>query len=527
MKELFKLGNIGDAGLNSDRLPFDLPPEYITIGENFRARDGYISPLYGSSLVLTAPEGVEEVGFIKSIRNKIGDYWVIASRKQVFLSFGQALGWADISSGNYGIPEGGQYDWTGTQLGQVLVMNNPNSFAQYWTSQSVTPTLIDLPFSPGVTWSDSGVRCKSMRAHKNFLIALNLGGTEDSPNGYRISHPADTNGIPFTWDTTARDSIAVKAQLGGDGGEIVDGLTLRDSFVIYSRNSIDVLTFNPGSEFYWTRREMSATVGLLSTNCLTEVKGKHYLIVDSDIVVNDGSTIESILYGKLLRRFNSRVNDNTQYNSFVVRNDIKHEVWFCVPEDDSITASMAYIYNWKSNAWSLSALTEGVASMAYGLDPVAVGETNKGTWRHGEGLWSENVGPWNSRDVSTIDEILASVSVDGVVSNHDPRGNIDQDAFDTVVERTDIPLLEHRGTFSATRVYPLATGAKFEIQIGAQHQAGGPVGWSNSFEFDPGIDRYVDFRLTGELIGYRVKSIGKNTFRISGIQVEYVPAGER
>jgi len=528
MKQLLKLNNLGDSGLNSDRLPFELAPTFITQGANFRVRDGYITPLHGSVALLPRPLELGEFGFIKHIRNKLGDYWIVASRKSIHLSFGDD-GWIDISSGDYGLPSGGQYDWVGSQLGQILVLNNPDSFPQYWVGQEFQDTLTDLDFEPGITWRDAGLSCRSMRVHKNFLIALNLSkaGSEDTPNGYRISHPADENGLPFTWDETARDSIAIKAQLGSDGGEIVDGLTLRDSFVIYSRNSIDVLTFNPSSEFYWTRRELSSTVGLLSSNCLVEVKGRHYLIVDSDIVVNDGSNLSSILYGKILRRFNSRVNADTQYNSFVVRNDIKHEVWFCVPEDDSVTASMAYIYNWKTDTWSLSALPVGTASMDYGINPDLAAEELKGTWRHAAGTWAEQLGIWGTRKLSTIDEILASVTVSGDVVNNDPIGVIDEPEYNMVVERTDIPVMDQRGNVSYTRVYPTATGNKFILQLGTQKVTGGPVEWSRELEFDPEIDRYRDVRLTGENLTYRIKSIGKNKFRISGMQIEYIPAGER
>jgi len=528
MKQLLKLNNLGDSGLNSDRLPSELPPTFITSGQNFRLRDGYIVPLFGSTLVLDPPNtDTFEFGFIKNVRNKLGDYWVVANRDSVHLAFSRLLGWIDISSRDYGIPEGGQFDWTGSQLGQILILNNPDTFPQYWVGEEFQDSLTDLPFAPGLTWRDQGLRCRSMRAHKNFLIALNLDGSEEVPNGYRISHPADENGLPFTWDVTARDSIAIKAQLGGDGGEIVDGLTLRDSFIIYSRNSIDALTFNPSSEFYWTRREVSSTVGLLSSNCLTEVKGVHYLIVDSDIVVNDGSTIRSILYGKILRRFNSRVNDFTKYNSFVVRNDIKHEVWFCVPELDSETASMAYIYNWKTDSWSLSALPDGTVSMDYGIDPNLAEQELLGTWRFAQGTWAEQTRPWGTRKVSTVDEILVSVNDTGTVVNNDPSGTIIEDELNMVVERTDVPILDHRGNVSFTRVYPTASGDAFIIQIGTQQQTGGPVEWSLEATFDPEIDRYIDIRRTGEQLCYKVKSIGKNKFKFSGLEIEYIAAGER
>lgn len=526
MSQLLKLNMLGNSGINSDVLPFELPPEFITRGENFRVRNGFVSPFSGSIDVLNGP-GDTAVGFLKHVRIKQGDYWILASRNNVWIAFENATGWTNISSKAYGLPNGSQFDWTGSQLGQILVMNNPDSFPEYWANDTLQDKLVGLPFKPGSTWDDVGLRCRSMRAHKNFLIAMNLSGSEDLPNGYRISHPAETNAIPFTWDTTDRSSIAVQAQLGGDGGEIVDGRTLRDSFIMYSRDSIDILNYNASSEFYWQRKELSSTVGLLSTNCLAEVKGSHFLIVDGDIVMNDGSNIQSLLYKKLLRRFNARTNEWSKLNSFVARNDVAHEVWFCVPEEDSVSASMAYIYNWKDQTWSLSELPENTVSISYGSNPSTASQEQFGTWRYVPGGWNVQSKPWGTRQLTALDDILAATDSTGLVYEIDPKDDIKEDAFGTVIERTDFPLMDHRGNISITRVFPTATGDPFLIQIGTQQLAGGPVSWSGEITFDPGQDRYIDVRNTGELLCYRVKSIGKNRFRFSGMEIEHVYAGQR
>ena len=543
MKQLLKLNMLGNAGLNSDVLPFELPPEFINTGVNFRVRNGFIQPFYGSVDVLQTP-GAAYTGFLKHVRIKQGDYWVIGARENIWINFANGQPWLNISTKGYSLPTGGEHDWTGTQLGQLLIMNNVNSFPEYWANETLQDKLLGLPFKPNpaapgdlstaITWEQQGLRCRSMRAHKNFLIAMNLSGVEDLPNGYRISHPANTNAIPFTWDTTDRSSIAIQAQLGGDGGEIVDGRTLRDSFVMYSRDSIDVLNYNANSEYYWQRKELSSTVGLLTTNCLSEVKGTHFLIVDGDIVSNDGSNITSLLYKKLLRRFNSRTNEYTKLNSFVARNDIAHEVWFCVPEEGSVTASMAYIYNWKDQSWSLSELPKNTVHMDYGANPAQEDLQQADTWRHidpnpsiPQVPWASISRPWGSRKLTALDDILAATNTIGVIYEVDPKDGIQEPAFNMSIERSDIPILDHRGNVSITRVYPTATGDPFLLQIGTQQFAGGPIDWYAETKFDPGQERYIDLRNTGELLCYRIRSIGKNRFKFSGMEIEIVAAGQR
>lgn len=536
MQEVLKLNNLGDKGLNSDIPPFELPPGFISYGTNFRVRNGTIAPFNGSLSAIDSP-GSANVGFLKHVRIKQGDYWVQASRTQVLIANNDIEGWSDISSKNYDIPDGGQFNWTGAQLGQILVMNNNYVFPEYWANDDVQTDLLLLPFSPTQTWEDRRLHCKSMRVHKNFLIAMNLATDinnpgdpleqEFKPNGYRISHPAEQNAIPFTWDTTDRGSIAIEAQLGGDGGEIVDGRTLRNAFVIYSKDSIDVLSFDPSSEFYWNRQSISSTVGLLSQNCLTEVKGAHYLIVDSDIVVNSGEEIQSIMYKRIQRRFNSRVNDYTALNSFVARNDAAKEIWFCVPEDNSETASIAYVFNWNDATWSLRDLPSGTADISYGSNPGIEALIRRGQWRGVLGSWTSQSRTWGSQQLTALDDILGSVNVDGEMFEIDPKNDILETEFSTVIERTDIPVMDHSGNISVVRMFPTAEGAPFMVQLGTQQQAKGPVTWSKVNEFDPGVDRYVDFRLSGELLSYRITSIGKNRFRFSGMEIIYVPSGLR
>jgi len=98
-----------------------------------------------------------------------------------------------------------------------------------------------------------------MRSHKQFLFALGLneGGTI-IPDGVRWSSPADITGIPETWDELDTTNFAGITTLGGDGGNIIDGVSLRDSFVVYRESGITVFDY-VGGQFVWKSmsRELS------------------------------------------------------------------------------------------------------------------------------------------------------------------------------------------------------------------------------------------------------------------------------
>ena len=93
--------------------------------------------------------------------------------------------------------------------------------------------------------------------------------------------------------------------------------------------------------------------------------------------------------------------------------------------------------------------------------------------------------------------------------------------------KMDYPLDGHRQVNTVIRAYPHASGDPFILQFGSQNQVGGEVHWGTELMFNPGTDRKVDFRTTGEAFAWRAKSIGTNRFRLSGMDIEYVPAGLR
>jgi len=541
MAEILRINQMGNQGLNSDTAPWELPLGYITYGHNFRSKFGKMYPFSGSYAMLSAPENNTGYGFLTRIRNSISDYWVQASRSDVYIVDIRVNKWVRISEMDYDLLEGGEFDWNATQLGQYLIMNNPGSYPEYYLDipdNDDRNHLEELPFMPNplydpefpdnildpqpqfLTWKKLGQGCKIMRSHKDFLIALNLTGDDPAPNGYRISHPADINGLPFTWDERDTSGIAIKATLGGDGGEIVDGLTLRDSFFIYSRSSLDYLVYNSNSEFYWERKELSSTAGLLRSNCLVEVKGSHFFLSEGDMVMNNGNDITSIIYNKLLRRFNANTSEDTSKTSFVVKHDLAKEIWFCVPEDSSPTPNMAYVYNWKEDTWNLRDLPYNTVSASYG-HLVSLNDQ----WGVASGTWASDNNTWGI--TRTYNEILGANDSTGKLMDLDTNSDINEEALNCVIERTDFPLADHRGNNMIIRAYPSAEGDPFIMQFGSQQQAGGPVNWESEQVFTPGVTRKLDFRSTGELLCYRIKSIDKNRFKISGMQIEYVPSGVR
>ena len=515
---ILNLPKLASRGLNSDVDPWDLPPEFITHGANFRIDAGSVQSYGGHSVIATAPT-LFDPGYMILARTKVSPFLVMPGSDKIYSYIGGT--YIDISGG-ISVSSDDVFKWSGCLNGSIVVLNNIELYPIYWAGSG---DFITLPWSidDDTTWQDKGYSCEVMRQHKNYLIALNLREDIDKPDSFRWSHPADENGIPFTWDEFASNGTAGIQALGGDGGHIVDGLSLRDSFIIYSQNAINVLDLS-GDEFIWRRRELSATVGLLSKDCVVEVKGVHYFLSLGDILTNDGNTVRSIAHNIIQDRLATNINTEFVSRSFAFRNDKRKEVWFCVPEGTSETVNIAYIYQWRDQTWSVRDLPSGTSFLIVAPEssPVETYELDDSiTYDDRTDKYSDGVA-----EVSFDNFAYATNNTSSEL--HLLENKIPVDDLDTVLERTDMALPDQIAVTTLTRLYPHIKGANpVRIQVGSQDRAGGSVRWKPYQVFDPKTQRKVDIRTTGALHAWRILSEGKGEFTFSGMDVEYQIDGIR
>jgi len=522
--EVLRLNNIGLMGISTDARPWSLPPEFITSGINFRIFAGSILAKGGKILWSTAPAGWFPAHPFH-VGSTSGDFWLVAGRSAIYAFDGSS--WTDVSSvlgyGNLGLND--ELLWTSCMLGAIPIFNNPQAQPEYWSPQDVAQKMQELMFDPVNTWTDKGYSAAIFRSHRNFLFAMNLTeGGEEFLDSFRWSHPADANGLPATWDETDPAFLAGKASLGGEGGKIIDAYTMRDAFCMYSESAVNVLDYT-NDEFVWRRRKLSATVGLLATDCVIEVKGSHFFLADGDIVRNDGNKIESIAHDRIRADLSARIGIDNYERSYAVRNDSLKEVWFCIAEEGEEYPNIGYVYNYRDDSWAIRDLPDTVAFSNYGSQARA-----SQSWDDtvDEELWDNQVRAWTSARNTPIDDTVVGMAPEtGELFILDPSTTPDEDVSSRV-ERTDFPLVDDRTVTTITRVYPHITGeGTIMVQFGSQDYPGAPVRWKPALPFNPVTDRKVDLRTTGELHAWRFQSLGKTEWIMSGMTIEFEYAGLR
>lgn len=527
MLKRLTITDLGLSGLNVDVPPWTLPSSFVTYGDNFRVELNAIAPVRSFSGWGDDKANIPNIGSITFVPEATEPYWLMCAREGVYTFDGSD--YHDVTPAVLiasPLHEGQEHDWSTCKLGGVVIIYNPSIGAFYQTGASINSGFDPLPWDAYNKWQDQSVTASVIRSHKTFLFALNL--VERGANygdAYRWSTSADTNGIPFTWDPNEPSGLAGRAQLGGDGGHIVDGLTLRDSFIIYSRNSIDVLDFT-GDAFVWRRRELSSSVGLIATDCVVAVHGKHYFISDGDIKVTDGTNLDSIMHGRIKNMFATRINSEFAHLSYAVSDIVQKEVWFCVPVDSSKFPNKAFIFNWQEESWSVRNMPDECYHTAYGVKHDNALDWNK---IKNEGWDAENVA-WRtysstalgSTMVAATTKLLALASATDIVP---PKTGFREP---THVERISMPIVDHEQICTVSAAYPHMSGhGDVSFRFGSQMTAGGAVQWNPPVVFTVGEEHKIDVKVTGRYLCWQIEGFEDDDWRLSGIDIVFEHAGVR
>ena len=383
-------------------------------------------------------------------------------------------------------------------------------------------TTLGAATKSGQTWQAHGLSAKVVRSHKNFLFALNLQQSSTVlATSYRWSHPADINGLPYTWDETDLASIAGIASVGGDMGDLVDGLTLRDNFMLYSQRGISVLSF-VGGDLIWARAVLSTSYGLLAKNCVVESKGYHYFLSDGDILKTDGNSIVSLLHNQMQTQLVNNIDPINYMNSFAFSNPVTEEIWFCIPQVNHVLPNIAFVINTQDDLVSMRSIPDTTTSINFGPNL-----QTQILWSNVPGGWNDNAKNWAYDPTSIFSRtIVATNNVNSAIVSLELDDTTTTQ--DTILERLSFPLEGQEVVTTTQSVFPhIVSQVPVLIRLGSQQFVGDAVTWKEPVLFDPNTMRKVDIRTTGKLLSWRISSTGTLPFTLTGLDIQYVVNGLR
>jgi hypothetical protein len=238
--------------------------------------------------------------------------------------------------------------------------NNTQDVPQLWADMVVGTPMKD--FTNWGTHDETGsMRCQFMRNYKNFLMMGNLteigGGSNEYPFRVRWSDAASPGTEPSTFSVSDTTKLAGERDLAETPGYVIDGLELGEIFVVYKEQSTIGFQVILGANVMrrWT---IFPNTGILHRDCVMGYPGGHLVCTQDDIIHHNGvqGSQVTILEDRLRDHVFSQLNAFAYYNSFMVRNTAKKEIWFCYPTGASTYATEAVIWHWAENTVGLRSL---------------------------------------------------------------------------------------------------------------------------------------------------------------------------
>lgn len=382
---LIRIPQAGAVGVIRDLSAHELPPNAWSDASNIRFLDGYAYQFYGHGEVYNVPSGPSAVPQHVVPCNVAGArYWIYTTASGTF-AVTVSAGAATHTDITHATPRTGVVNrWTSTLLSGIPVLNTGDTSAvpMSW-NLNLANKFVDLANWPANTY------CKSLRAFKNFLVALNItkSGT-NYPFMVKWSHPADPGALPISWDPADATKDAGEFDLAEGQDSIVDGLQLRDSFLIYKESSIWRMDFT-GGPYVFRFSKVLGTSGALNRNCVVEIDGQHLVLTNSDVIVHDGQAANSVLDKQTRRYLFQQIDIDNADKCFVFKNPFLNEAFICYPGLGSSVCDRAMIWNWVDKTVSFRSLPN-LNHAAFG----PVDDTLLGTWASDIDPWDSDLSAW-------------------------------------------------------------------------------------------------------------------------------------
>lgn len=563
------LRQLGKVGVVTDANPYDLPANAFSNCANVVFDEGRVQrapvfkqlfPTILSSLsydeILTSYDSnpntyeaatgasVLDVRFIGSYSDPSASEVVIVADKLGFVREYPGGVLADVTPA--GDLTNTEEPWSHCQVGGVSFLAR-KGMVPYGRSLGTDATyrmLYDAT-PPAVSEWPSSDTCAVMRNFLDYAVCLNMTkGDVEYPTMVKWSNPIQFGEDPTTigWDATNTNYIAGENTLADLKTPIRDGLSLGNVFIIYAQDQVWLMEYT-GSSFVFNFRRLFPNGGILNTNCVVEVEGKHYVFGENDIYVHDGVTKQSISDSRVRRTVYKTLDRDKQRYCFTLHDSISNLVYFCyntkqdeVSYQNAIFCNKAAVYNYREDNWSFMDLPNIVGGA----------EANVGIV---ESLYSQAEGSYNlfntpyTAFASTTPKIPIMLGVtDTKNSLSETRvfavdlptnGLINLPATtetlkESFVERIGIDMddagAQSKNYKLISCIVPQSSfdssTSEFTWKVGSADLPTADVTWYSTQNFNPNESYQLQMMVAGRYLAYRVSTEAPENFKLSGFDAD-------
>jgi hypothetical protein len=498
------------SGLVLDVPAHELGPEVYSGCNNIRFRPsgasivGGVTDPYGAALV--APLHTQGYDTLT------GYEWVYIGQAGSARFDGSAHSAVISPAGTWSLIEANSI--TGCNLNGVQVVASADSLPMY-LDRTGAPEWKPLPGWFGPTW-----RCASMRAFKNFLVAVNIDDTAGVAFTHQVrwSDAAPPGSVPGVW-TPAPSNAAGQRECADTEGPLVDSATLGDALFLYKQNGVHRLDFiGPPLNMQLSTVER-VTMGCLSRNCVSTVRRQHIVFGAGDLFRFDGQAAESIAEGRTRQTLFNLIDDADQATCFCVTHKSQSEVWFCVP-----SKNFALVWYWPGDKWSMRDLPPDLAMIAAGRVTNAAALE---AWDDQAMEWDDALREWDPRGQDDEPQGLLGCDPTGVrLLRMDDGPTMLGATLVATLEKASMPLTEGTQVKQVDELWPRATGSGvFEMSLGSQMTQADPIAWDPLQPYTLGVSDKLDPLIEGRYVSMRLRATSGG-WEFAGADLKAQPAGD-
>ena len=566
--------NLGGVGVVTDVNPYDLPSNAFSDARNVLFDDGRVSrspvfkqlfPTPTSQLTFTAitttfatetntfenaqGDPVTDIRFVASFSDPAdGEVAIIADKTGEVRAYpGGGLEFVTPVTGTLVTNE---EPWTHSQVAGISFLSRAGMIP-YGRKVNSDTEYKYLSTPAGSDWSANDT-CAVVRSYLDYAIALNVTkNTVEYPTMVKWSGPiaVGTSVGGIIWDPADTTSSAGENILGELRNPILDGLVLGSQFIIYSENQVYLMEYT-GSSLVFNFRRLFATGGIINTNCVAEVEGKHYVFGSDDIYVHDGISRKSIADGRVRKKVFGNILRDDSKRCFVLHDSATSLLYFCYKSYESNLAftntqfcNKAAVYNYANDTWTFMDLPNivGGTEITYDLSSKAYPATTNSYQSYNTdyssfssdtakipvvvGVTDAANGLTESRtyaaDLPTIGKIPITPEPETIKEAYVERIGIDLDD-------SGLPLRSYKTILSFTPQAEFeASEGELTLKIGATDKASTPVTWYTEYDFRPDQTERIDTRASGKYLAYRLSMNEIEDFKFSGFDAEVVSTSKR
>ena len=539
---------LGTSGLLPDVNPHDLPLTGFSDGANVLFRDGAVvrAPVFkilaeitGTTNDLSDTNESDIRGVFNYNSSISGAVVGVATKDNKVYEYDNGTQTNETPAGASSSVSDGI--WTSCELAGFIVLSRSTS--EPYIKDPVTHTTFKL-MSDG-DWP-SADRAKSMRAFKDFIIALNVteSGTQKGTMvkwtdavQYRTAY---NTGVVWTGSASNLAGANILTDLRTN---IVDGLELGNAFIVYSTTESVIMDYT-GSNSVFSFRNFYKGDGVINVNCVASTGTEHYVFGDSDIYTHNGVTVKSLADGKIKQTIYSDIVRDQIDKCFAHYDNVNKLVYFCYPSasnniayTNTFYANRAAVYDIRSQTWSFVDLPNFVGA-AYANISLSSGSYSSVT-----STYAENANKYSQYEDSSP-RISAFVGAEDTANNMSASRIYANDMLVTGLmsasahpETLKTAYVERIGLDLDETQAPLRSFKQFKSVIpqittlGGADQVRVSLGFTNLpydtnptyttvYNFTPNIDHKIDSKAAGRLLAYKVEELNGNLFDFSAADFE-------